>query len=264
MKRLAAFNDGVRNIPTTVVFLGLLTLCLPAVLSAQVREGSSEQLLFDAANRERTTRGLPALTWDAQLAAAAQKHAALMARQNALSHQLPGEPDTPARAKRAGARFSALAENVAFAPTAPEIHNGWMTSPPHRQNLLNPQMNAVGIAVVPRGDELFAVEDFSRTVAVLSLEEQESRVGTQLKARGILVLSDRADARSVCQLGPGHGTGGKPSYMVRYTVTDFDKLPDGLTQLIHSGRYHSAEVGACPLANTDDFAEYQIAVVLYE
>lgn len=243
--------------------LCLLGLFQPSLLLAQARPGSPEQVLFDSANRERTSRGLPALKWDAELAAAAQKHASWMARQNTLSHQLPGEPDPAARGREAGAKFSAFAENVAFAPSVPQIHSGWMNSPPHRKNLLDAQMNAVGIAVVPRGEELFAVEDFSRTVEQLSTEQQEIRVNAQLKAQGITVLNDHTDARAVCRLGASQGTGNKPSYMVRYTATDLDKLPDGVTRTIRSNRYHSAEVGACSPANQDDFSEYQIGIVLY-
>jgi len=261
---LRASNLRMRHLAKAVALLCLAVSCRPSPVRAQARPGSAEELLFNSANRERTMRGLPALKWDAQLAAAAQKHAAAMAQQNTLSHQLTGEPDPPTRARDAGARFSALAENVAFAPTAPELHTEWMNSPPHRQNLLDPQMTSVGIAVAPRGQQLFAAEDFSRAVAVLSLDEQEGRVRAQLKARGIMILTDDVDARSVCQLGPGHAASARPSYRMQYTSTDLNQLPDAVLQTIRSGRYRSAEVGACPPANKDDFAEYQVAVVFYQ
>ena len=65
------------------------------------------------------------------------------------------------RASQAGARFSSLAENVAEGPSAEAIHREWMNSPPHRANLLDPQLDSVGIAVAERNGILFAVEDFS-------------------------------------------------------------------------------------------------------
>jgi len=37
-----------------------------------------------------------------------------------------------------------------------------MHSPPHRANLLDKDMDSVGIGVVERNGELFAVEDFSK------------------------------------------------------------------------------------------------------
>jgi uncharacterized protein YkwD len=176
---MPSFIKALTRVAVLICFAGLLC---PAVVRGQARQGSPEQFLFDSANRERTGRGLSPLRWDAQLASAARQHASLMARQNGLSHKFPGEPEPTARARQAGARFSSLAENVAEGPSAEAIHAEWIQSPPHRRNLLDPQLNAVGIAVVDRDGQLFAAQDFSRTVASLSLDEQESRVRAQLKA----------------------------------------------------------------------------------
>jgi hypothetical protein len=260
---MSSFRPSLTKVfANAVLLICLAPLFGPILLRAQTKD---EQILFDEANRERTQRGLSPLKWDAQLAAAARQHASLMAQQNTLAHQLPGEPEPPARARAAGAKFSALAENVADGPSIGEIHAGWMESPPHRKNILDPQLNSVGISVVaaPEG-QLFAVQDFSRNVVSLSLDDQENRVRVQLKARGLAVASDNADARRACQLGPGHETSRRPLYMLRYTSTDLNKLPDVMEQALRSGRYHAAQVGACATAQASDFAEYQIAVLLYE
>jgi uncharacterized protein YkwD len=37
-----------------------------------------------------------------------------------------------------------------------------MNSPAHRDNLLDRELDSIGIAVVERGGQLFAVQDFSR------------------------------------------------------------------------------------------------------
>jgi uncharacterized protein YkwD len=258
---MPSFPKVLTKVAVLICFTALLC---PTMVRGQARQGSSEQLLFDAANRERTGRGLSPLRWDAQLAAAARQHASLMARQNGLSHQFPGEPEPTARARQAGARFSTLAENVAEGPDAEEIHAGWMQSPPHRRNLLDPQLNAVGIAVVDRDGELFAAQDFSRTVDSLSLEEQEGRVRAQLRARGLAVSSDSAEARRVCQMGPGHEAVRRPLYMMRYSSSDLDKLPEPFEQTMRGGHYRGAEIGACSPAHTGDFAQYEIAILLYE
>lgn len=148
----------MRNFALLSLLICLTPLFRPGLLRAQTKD---EQTLFDDANRERTQRGLSPLKWDAQLAEAARQHAALMAQQNSIEHQLPDEPEPIARARQAGARFSALAENVAEGATTDEIHDGWMNSPPHRKNILDPQLNSVGIAVVDRGAQLFAVQDLA-------------------------------------------------------------------------------------------------------
>jgi hypothetical protein len=227
-------------------------------------KNSARLALFDSANRERAQRGLSQLQWDEHLAAAARQHGLLMARQNTLAHQLPGEAEPAARGQQAGARFSAFAENVAYGPDAAEIHDGLMKSPPHRKNLLDPQLNSMGVAVVDRGGTLFAAEDFSREVAALSIEEQESRVGALLKARGLTVASENAEARRVCRLGPGHERSQRPVYVVRFTGADLDKLPVSVGQALRSGRYHTAEVGACALDHPGDFAGYQIALLFFQ
>jgi hypothetical protein len=257
-----ASTNAMRNFVMLAALLCLAGLFRPGLLLAQSRE---EQILFDDANRERTQRGFSPLKWEAQLAAAARQHAALMAQQNTLSHQLPGEAEPVARARKAGARFSVFAENVADGPSTGEIHEGWMNSPPHRKNLLDPQLNSIGIAVaVARDGQLFAVQDFSRAVASVSLDDQESRVRAQLKARGLAISGDNANARRACQQGLSRGASSRPVYMLRYTSADLDKLPDAMEQTIRGGRYHSAEVGACSPAQAGDFADYQIAVLFYQ
>jgi uncharacterized protein YkwD len=174
--------------------------------SAQPQSTSPARALFEAANRERAEQGLAQLHWDNALADAAHEHALLMAQRNTLSHQFPGEAPLQDRARVAGARFTEVAENVAEGPSATVIHSSWMHSPPHRANLLDPELTAVGIAVVgnaPRGGAgaagagfgggaagmLFAVEDFSQAVASLSLGEQERQVGAALAARGLQVAN---------------------------------------------------------------------------
>src|SRR5208283_2704491 len=127
----------------------LLTPVSHAASPPSPQDGSPESALLDAANHSRAAAGLPALQWDAALAAAAaRQHAQRMVQQNALSHQFPGEPPLQERARQTGARFSLIAENVAEGPSVLGLHSQWMNSPPHRANLLDRELNAVGIAIV--------------------------------------------------------------------------------------------------------------------
>jgi uncharacterized protein YkwD len=177
----------------------------PQSAAGRTQVAPAERVLFDAANRERVAQGLAALRWDEALANAAREHAQLMAERNALSHQFGGEAALQDRARVAGARFTEVAENVAEGPSAEAIHVGWMNSPHHRANLLDPELTAIGIAVVgggPRGADpsgarsagngagmLFAVQDFSQSVASLSFAEQERVLGGVLAARGLQVAN---------------------------------------------------------------------------
>ena len=222
------------------------------------------QTLFESANKERESRGLSPFKWSPQLAAAAREHAMRMAAHNTLSHQLPGEPGMVERATQAGARFSSLAENVAEGPSGESIHKQWMNSPPHRANLLDPQLDSIGVAAAERDGTLYAVEDFSLAAGKLSIEDQEGKVDAKLRARGLRLINYTADARKSCVLDNGYAGSHVPSFVLHYATPDLDTLPVLLDQRIRTGKYHSAVVGACPSDAKIGFSNYRIAVLLFE
>ena len=150
-----------RRINRLALLITLLTLIFATAL-AQQKPSDAERQLFDAVNRERKAQGLPSLKPDEALAAAARAHAQRMAEQGTISHQLPGEPNLLARARAAGAHFTWLAENVDQGPNPTAIHQSFMKSPQHRANILDPDMDSAGIAIVERNGQMFAVEDFSK------------------------------------------------------------------------------------------------------
>ena len=224
----------------------------------------AEQYLFAAANAERTQRGLRALGWDNTLYRAAVEHGHEMAEREAISHQFSGEPDLSARVQQLGGRFSRVAENVAEAPTAVDIHAAWMHSAGHRANLLDPNVDSIGIGVVRRGGELYAVEDFDRSVRKLSLDQQEAAVEELLRSESsVSVLPQSGDARRTCAMESGYAGSRMPWFIMRYTTADFTRLPDALREKLASGKYHHAEVGACTALSTNNFSAYGIAVMLY-
>jgi len=122
----------------------------------------AERELFAAVNQARRMQGLAPLRWDESLAAAAQRHAEIMAEHGSAQHGFPGEPSLSARAKQVGAHFSWLSENVTQGPTADFVHTQFMKSPPHRANILDKDMDSIGVGVVERDGQLFVVEDFSQ------------------------------------------------------------------------------------------------------
>lgn len=231
--------------------------------SAQQKIPDTEKSLFDSANRERAARHLPGLKWDEGLARAARKHAELMAEQDLLEHRLPGEPDLPARAREAGANFSHITENIGVAASADKFHDGWMHSPGHRANILDAESDSVGIAVVEGGEELYGVEDFSRAVEVLSLEEQEKRVGELLTSRGLHLLNLGTDPRKSCELDRDSWGSSKPKYIAHYETPNLSQLPETVEKEIQSHRYKSAAVGACQQKEASGFTRFRIAVLLY-
>jgi Cysteine-rich secretory protein family len=229
---------------------------------AQLQRNDSERQLFEALNRERTAQGLSALQWDNALFKAARHHALLMANLNMLEHQLPSESNLEGRLAEAGARFSVIAENIAIGPNPQIIHAGWMNSPGHRKNILNPRLTSVGIAAVHGPGGLFAVQDFSQFVPDLSVEEQEQKVVFLLSAEGFRSANATDGARKTCETDAGFA-GTSARAMIRFEATDLNKLPEDIERKIRNEPYSKAAVGACRANAAAGFARYRIAVLFF-
>jgi uncharacterized protein YkwD len=230
-------------------------------LGSSAIPSAEEKLLLDDANRERVAAGLQPFKWDDALAAAARQHAQVMASQNLLLHQCLNEPPVDQRAAQAGAKFSMIAENIAVGPNPETIHNGWMHSSGHRKNILNPDITAIGVATVRTSGGLFAVQDFSRPVEALSLEQQEDKVISLLKSNGLQIADVSEEARKTCSEDRGF-EGSRASYVIRFQVTELNRLPDDLLKKVKSRAFRKAAVGACRGRDMGSFTRYRIAVFL--
>jgi len=242
------------------------TALVAAASSGTVPSGD-EKILFDHVNQSRVLAGLPALHWDANLAAAARKHCTLLVQHEALSHQFPGEEGVKERARHAGAEFSVVAENVALAPTPDELHYEWMHSPPHRANILDPELTAIGVAVMPGNKGLYAVQDFSLALETLTIYEQEQKIRALISTMGVRTADNPErtqwnDARKTCQMTSGFA--GNAAAFVKFDTADLGELPTRLKTMLGSGKYRTAAVGACDVQSaSDSFTHYRIAVLLY-
>jgi uncharacterized protein YkwD len=246
-------------------FLGSISLPAqnrpPSTAHHSSEPSGPEKELFDAANRERAAEELPVLRWDPALAAAARKHVLRMAGEKLLEHQYSGEASLRERAAESGAHFSLVAENIAVAQDAESVHMGWMHSPGHRGNILDPDLTAIGIATVRARGYLFAAQDFSRPVESLTLDEQEQRIAALLNASGFKAVTGRDEARKTCLAEAGNP--GRPSVYFRFETADLTKLPESLAARIGSIQAHNASVGACPPKETAGFTHYRLAVLFF-
>ena len=247
-----------------ILLAATLLLCAPGAALAQAPASVAEQYLFAAANAERTQRGLRPLRWDDALYRAADGHAREMAARSSISHRYPDEADLAERGRRAGAHFSVIAENVAESPDAVRMHEAWMHSEGHRENLLDPKVDAVGIRVLSRRGELYAVEDFARTVRPLTLDEQEHLVeAALLSVADVAVTTHSAESRQTCAMEAGYAGRRQPGFVMRYTGTDLDRLPEPLKSQLGTGHFARASVGACEVSKEENFSAYRVAVMLF-
>jgi len=260
-------------------FILSLALAWPLLMAAQPQMYSPQQpagqpdlrteseQLFALANQARAQAGVGRLDWDPALAEAALYHCRRMALEGPIAHRYGGEPDLADRAAQAGARFGLIEENVAVGPSAEGIHEEWMNSPGHRANLLSPEVDRVGIAVVASRGVLYAVADYSQGVAALSASQVEARVAGLIRPSGLTILGNPALARAACATDSGlpRAAGGpQPRFIMRWQASDLTRLPQALVDRLSSGNYTQASIGSCPAQSTQNaFSAYRIAVLLY-
>ncbi len=119
--------------------------------------------LMALVNGERARAGLPALTSCPALTRAAQAHAADQAAYNRLSHVGSDGASLETRLNRSGYLRAALwAENVANGyPTPATAMAGWLASPNHRPNILNPAFTHIGLGrAVAANGTVYWTQDF--------------------------------------------------------------------------------------------------------
>ena len=242
-------------------FLLLLSVFLPA--HAQSPTGA-ERAILDLTNQIRAEHRLGPLAWDPALTRAARLHAAwVLGDPGPSAHQYPGEPDLITRAAAAGVHFDTVSENVAKGVSSvQELSDGWMRSPHHRSNILDPRLTSIGVGIVRFNGLLYAVEDFARTVPVLTEPEAEQRVVDLLQQRGIS-STITAGARDVCARDLPSAP--DATFVMHWSSPAMLRLPDELLDRIAHRHVTSATVGACPGSREEDggFTTSHIAVLLF-
>lgn len=236
---------------------------------------SPEVQLFKLLNMERQHHRLGLLQWDSRLADAARVHAQKMARAGDISHRFAGEPDLTERARRTGALFKAVAENVALAGTPEEIHLALMNSPGHRANILNPDYNAVGVGVTQVNNELFVTEDFAQVVPNYSAEQFRQGIVDAInkvrQARGLRAMPARGDARldqaaCLAKLDPGSVLADQPgaSSATAFSAVQPWDLPSDVEKSAADSSLQRMSLGICFHPDpANNFAQFWVVAVFF-
>jgi uncharacterized protein YkwD len=128
--------------------------------------------IYERSNAFRTQEGRETLAVDPTLQETAQKFADYMAESDRYGHQADGR--TPSqRAKAQGYDYAIVLENIAFAydsrgyeapALSEQFVQGWIDSPPHRENLLDPDVTQIGVGVAESQttQHYYAVQLFGR------------------------------------------------------------------------------------------------------
>jgi uncharacterized protein YkwD len=157
-----------------LMMVGIFLGAYPAVreaLAVQIKvfptTEEMERDLLLVLNRERESRHLSILRSAPELVALARKQSADMAATGVLSHLAASGKSMTERLAEADVFFAANGENVALSETfvAEFIHQSFMGSPDHRDNILHAEFDTVGIGVVLAPDNTYFVTvDFIRSL----------------------------------------------------------------------------------------------------
>jgi uncharacterized protein YkwD len=152
-----------------------------------------EDDLFRALNAERAARGVPAVRVSPELVELARKHSAEMARRDVLSHESETGKSYQQRLTDAGVRFAGSGENVGRGNTSLTrlIHQAFMESAGHRENILTAAFDSVGIGVVGgrRGTYFVTVDFITSVVPKSAADIREMMLGALNDARARVRLS---------------------------------------------------------------------------
>jgi len=108
--------------------------------------------LIDSTNEERVFSGISSLKENAKLDEAAYLKASDMIEKDYFSHQSPEGISPWYWFNKVGYNYKFAGENLAIGfLDSKEVHQAWMASPSHQKNLLNPNYQETGIAVL-KGD----------------------------------------------------------------------------------------------------------------
>jgi len=105
-----------------------------------------EDQVVQLVNQERAKRGLKALTHRADIKNVAHKKAEDLINSNYFSHTSPNYGSPFQMLRTFGISYTAAGENIAKGQKTPqEVMNAWMNSQGHRENILKPEYDSIGV-----------------------------------------------------------------------------------------------------------------------
>ena len=139
-------------------------------------------------NQTRHSAGLPTLTENKKLDAAAQLKAENMVANNYFNHTSPAGISPWHWFLQAGYNYKYAGENLAIGFfDSQEVFNAWLNSPSHKANILNPNYKEVGTAVLPgfgQNNAIVVVQEFGsqKTPLENSLNINNQKVNVEQQA----------------------------------------------------------------------------------
>jgi uncharacterized protein YkwD len=245
-----------------VILMMILWACAALFTAPLQHQETSiiEDKLLESLNKERTVRHLSPLRSSPGFKAVAMEHSRDMATHQNLTHLSSSGKSYLDRVVDARLFFIEIGENVAVSDTfdAEFIHQGFMESLEHRDNILDPGYDAVGIGVVySQEGEYFITQDFVQSLNVLGTDEAETVVKAGInsirKNNALPPLSFQNVADSFARRLSKNRASGKPLQKiaeffgethVHFVTTPLLVIPENISREIASENYETGAVGA--------------------
>lgn len=144
-----------------------------------------EHRLADGINAQREAAGIPGVEWDDKLSSVARAVAETIRDQ-------VGRGEAPAvdlgqLLEKAGIASALVLQNPAQARSAEEAEHRFTASPSNRQNILNSEVNRVGVGIAPgegsAKSTVFVVEIFTKVLAVVDPQAVKRNLYASIEKR---------------------------------------------------------------------------------
>jgi len=129
-----------------------------------------EQIIFRLVNEERQKHGLPALSYSTVMEKYARQKSQDMGDREYFGHGNPEGQLVQSLLDAEGVPYTVWGENLAMLggyeledeALAQMFMTNWMNSPSHRDNILSPDFEQVGVGVYQVGNRFYATKEFMR------------------------------------------------------------------------------------------------------
>lgn len=138
------YQNKIKYLAVTILFTIIFNISSLSFASA-----ASSSSLISLANSSRAEAGLGSLSSNGQLESAALAKANDMLTNQYFAHTSPQGKNPWDFIKAAGYSYVYAGENLSIGYSDnTELHNAWMNSPTHRENIMSPNFREIGIAVL--------------------------------------------------------------------------------------------------------------------
>jgi uncharacterized protein YkwD len=157
----------------------------------------AELALLSMINTSRSKQGLPALALDEKLSVLARKHAMQLLVDRHATHRTIRSGSLVHRLRKAKLAFDRALENVCLSTSPSSAHERFMDSPGHRRNVLDPNVNRVGLGVAM---ERNANEDILAVCQVF-IENPQANPNAQSVEKVLKIINEKRRKRGRFALG---------------------------------------------------------------